>query len=144
MFEEWKVLHLDEVEAESILFCRALSQVEFAGHCESVRSFDEAKAYLERTLFTPQSLSRPDIVVINWHPDCDLHVLDFAHWIRAQPQFQGTPIIVFITVQLPLVVQQRAQYEGVTELLVRPDTFEALVDQVREVLERCVSRCVVR
>lgn len=144
MFDHWKVLHLDEVESESILFCRALAHEQFAGHCESVRSIGEAKLYLERALYTPRSLSRPDIIVVNWHPDCDAHVLEFVHWVRIQPQLQATPVIVFIKAQLSFAAQERAQHEGVTELIVRPDTFEALLPQVRALLERCASRSVVR
>jgi CheY-like chemotaxis protein len=144
MFEEWKVLHLDAVEAESILFCRALAHEQFAGHCESVRNFAEAKLYLERALYAPQSLSRPDIIVANWHPDCDVHMLDFVHWVRDQPQLRTTPIIVFIQTQLPFASQERAQGEGVTELIVRPDSFEALLPQVRALLERCMSGSVAR
>ena len=144
MFDQWKVLHLDEVESESILFCRALERENFAGHCESVRSLDEGKLYLERALYTPQTLSRPDIIVINWHPDCDEHVLDFVHWVRVQPQLHDTPIIVFIQAQLSFAVQERAQRAGVTELIVRPDTFEELLPQVRTLLERCAARSVVR
>jgi DNA-binding response OmpR family regulator len=144
MYEQWKVLHLDEVEAESILFCRALAHEEFAGHCESVRSFDEARLYLERALYTPQSLPRPDIIVVNWHPDCDARVLEFVHWVRIQPQLHTTPIIVFIQAQLSFVAQERAQHEGVTELMVRPDTFEELLKQVKALLERCVSQAVGR
>ena len=134
MYEQWKVLHVDEVESESISFCRALAHEEFAGHCESARSFGEGKLYLERALYTPQSLARPDIIVINWHPDCDAHVLKFVHWVRVQPQLHETPVIVFIQTQLSLAAQERAQHEGVTELMVRPDTFEDLLPQVRALL----------
>src|ERR1051325_6758111 len=144
MFDQWKVLHLDEVESESILFCRALEHEHFAGHCESVGDFAEGKAYLERALYTPQSLSRPDIIVINWHPDGDARVLEFAHWVRLQPQLHATPVIVFIKAQLSFAAQERAQHEGVTELIVRPDTFEELLEQVHALLDRCASRCVVR
>lgn len=144
MFDEWKVLHVDQVESESILFCRALADEHFAGHCESVRSFGEGKVYLERALYTPQSLSRPDIIVINWHPDCDDEVLQFVHWIRKQPQLRSTPVVVFIKAHLSVAAQERAQHEGVTELIVRPDSFEDLLEQVRDLLERCASRCVVR
>jgi DNA-binding response OmpR family regulator len=126
------------------LFCRALSQEKFAGHCESVRSFDEGKAYLERALYTPQSLSRPHIVVVNWHPDCDARVLEFVHWVRVQPQLHETPVIVFIQERLSMVAQEQAKHEGVTELMVRPDTFKELVPQVRALLQRCVSRNYVR
>jgi len=144
MFDQWKVLHLDEVESESILFCRALAHEEFAGHCESVRSFDEAKAYLQRALYTPQSLSRPDIIVINWRPDCDARVLEFVHWVRMQPQLHATPVIVFVKAQLSFPDQERAQHEGITELIIRPDTFEDLLLQVRALLERCANRSVMR
>ena len=144
MFDHWKVLHLDEVESESILFCRALEHEHFAGHCESVRSFEEAKLYLERGLYTPRLLSRPDIIVINWHPDCDARVLEFVHWVRLQPQFQDTPIIVFVQAPLSFAAQERAQHEGVTELIVRPSTFESFLPQVRALLERCANRLVVR
>lgn len=144
MFDEWKVLHLDEVESESILFCRALEQEHFAGHCESVRSIGDAKLYLERALYTPHLLSRPDIIVINWHPDCDAHVLEFVHWVRLQPQLHATPVIVFITARSSFAAQEQAKHEGVTEMIIRPDTFEDLLLQVRALLERCMNRCVVR
>ena len=144
MFDQWKLLHVDEVEAESILFCRALAQEHFGGHCESVRSFEEAKAYLERGLYTPQSFSRPDIIAINWHPDCDLHVLDFVHWVRQQPQLHDTPVVVFIKAPLSFAAHERAQHEGVTELIVRPKSHEELLEQVRCLLERCASRSVMR
>jgi CheY-like chemotaxis protein len=144
MFEQWKVLHIDDVAAESVLFCRALTEVQFAGHCESVTSFAEGTAYLERSQFTPQNLSRPDILIINWHPDCNLEVLDFVHWVRMQPQFREMPVIVFITSQLSHVDRERAQHEGVTELIVRADTFELLVEQVKDLLQRCTSRVTAR
>lgn len=144
MFDQWKVLHVDEVESESVLFCRALEHEQFGGHCESVRSFDEAKVYLERALYTPRSLSRPDIIVVNWHPDCDAQVLEFVHWIRIQPQLHDTPVIVFIQAQLSFAAQERAQHEGVTEMMLRPDSFEDLLPQVQALLSRCASRCVVR
>lgn len=141
MYEEWKVLHLDEVEAESILFCRALSHEKFSGHCESVRNMGDAKLYLERGLYTPQLLSRPDIIVVNWHPDCDAHVLEFVHWVRGQAQLHATPIIVFLKAHLSIAARESAQQEGVTEMLVRPETFEGLFPQVRALLERCAYRC---
>ena len=144
MFDEWKVLHLDEVESESILFCRALERQHFGGHCESVRTMGEAKLYLERALYTPQLLSRPDIIVVNWHPDCDTQVLEFVHWVRIQPQLRATPVIVFVKAHLSVAAQERAQHEGVTELMVRPDTFEDLLEQVEALLVRCVSRVSVR
>jgi hypothetical protein len=121
-----------------------LEHEQFAGHCESVRSFGEAKVYLERALYTPQSLSRPDIIVVNWHPDCDAPVLEFVHWVRVQPQLHATPVIVFIQTGLSFVAQERAEHEGVTELIVRPDTFAELLPQVHALLDRCASRCVVR
>jgi CheY-like chemotaxis protein len=139
MFDQWKVLHLDEVEAESFRFCRALSHEHFAEHCESVRTIADAKLYLERALYTPQLLSRPDIVVVNWHPDCDAHVLELVHWIRAQPQFHTLPIIVFIQAQLSLNAQDRAAQEGVTEMLVCPDKLNDLRSQVRDLLQRCAT-----
>jgi CheY-like chemotaxis protein len=144
MFEEWKVLHIDEVQSESALFCRALTEVQFAGHCESVTSFADGTAYLERSQFTPQNLSRPDMVVINWHSHFNLEVLDFVHWVRVQPQFREMPIIVFITSQLSQTDRDRAESEGVTELILRARTAEALVEQVKDLLERCTSRAIAR
>ena len=144
MFDQWKVLHLDAVEAEGALFCRALAQENFAGHCESVRSFNEAKSYLERAIYSPRLLSRPDIIVIDWHPDCGAPVLEFVHWVRVQPQLHTTPVILFIKAQLSFAAQERAQHEGVTEMVIRPETFEGLLKQVHELLDRCASRYVAR
>jgi hypothetical protein len=144
MFDQWKVLHLGEVEAESALFSRALAEEQFAGHCEAVRSLHGAKLYLERGLYTPRALTRPDIIVINWHPDCDAPVREFVHWVRRQPQLSDTPVIAYITALWSFAAQEQARQEGLTELIVRPESFEDLVWQVHALLERCVYRCVVR
>ncbi len=144
MFDQWKVLHLDEIESENILFCRALAHEEFAGDCESVSSILKAKNYLERALYTPQLLSRPDIIVINWHPDYDASVLEFVSWVRNQPQLLATPVIVFIKPELSLADRESAQRHGVTELIIRPDTFEDLLLEINALLDRCANRCVGR
>ena len=143
MFDQWKVLYLGEVKAESDLFCRALAEEQFAGNCTAVRSLHGAKLYLERGLYMPRALSRPDIIVINSHPDCDAPVREFVHWVRSQPQLHDTPIITYITALWSFDAQEQARHEGLTELIVRPGTFEDLVWQVHALLERCVNRCVV-
>jgi len=144
MFAQWKVLHVDAVESEGALFCRALEHAHFAGRCESVRSFDEAKLNLDRTLYFPQLFSRPDIIVIDGRPGCDTPVLEFVHWVRIQPQLHVTPAIVFVKGEWSLAAQERAQQEGVTELIGWPDTFEGLVEELRALLDRCASRCAER
>ena len=144
MYEDWKVLHLDEVESENILFCRALSEAGFAGHCESVQNIPRAQAYLEHSLFTPQSLSRPDIIVINWHNGGDVRGVEFVRWIRSHPQFRATPILVFITEHLPFAVQEQAEEAGVTEMIVRPKQYGDLLPQVKALLERHASRFMTK
>jgi hypothetical protein len=41
------------------------------------------------------------------------------------------------------LAQEQARREGLTELIVRPETFEDLVWQVHALLERCAERCAV-
>lgn len=144
MFEKWKVLHVDENEDENKLFCRALEQLEFAGKCESVRSFRGAKSYLQRCLFNPVLNSRPDMIIINWHSNCDQRVLEFVRWVRLQPQMKYTPMAVFITDRLSSLAQQQAQKAGVTEMVIRPATYDALFAELKGLLERSVERCVAR
>ena len=124
--------------------CRALAQGPFTGHCESVRSFGEAKLYLERAIYPPRLLSRRAIIVVNWYPNCDAYVLEFVHWVRIQPQLRETALVVFVKAPLSFAAQERAQHEGVTELIVRSDTFEDLLPQLQALLERCANRSVER
>jgi CheY-like chemotaxis protein len=144
MFEEWKVLHIDENEEESRIFCRALEENKFAGQCDSVRSIAEGRAWLEESEYTPYSRPRPDIVVLNWHAERDDEVLDFIRWLRAQPQFRDTPLAVWVGIETPASVRETARVAGVTELVNRPEDFDELVVETKEMLQRCVSYCLAR
>ena len=142
MYEEWRVLHIDENEEESTAFCRALEQNQFFGKCDTLRSIAEGKAWLEESLYMPHLRPRPDIIVLNWHIQRDDEVLDFVRWLRAQPQFRETPLAVWVGLQTPAMVRERARSVGVTELIHKQEAFEDLVKQTEELLQRCVSHCV--
>jgi DNA-binding response OmpR family regulator len=144
MFEEWRVLHIDENEEESRAFCRALEQNQFAGQCDTVRSIAEGRAWLEESEYAPHVRARPDIVVLNWHAERDEEVLDLTRWMRAQPQFRDTPLAVWVGAGTPASIRETARNAGVTELVNKPDHFSDLVDQTEELLQRCVSRCLAR
>jgi len=144
MYEEWRVLHIDEDEEESRAFCDALEQNQFAGKCDTVRSIGEGKKWLEESLYMPRIHPRPDIVVLNWHVERDDEVLDFVRWLRAQPQFRETPLAVWVGAETPTSVRERVRTAGVTELINKPDTSEELVEQTEELLQRCTSHCVAR
>jgi len=144
MFEEWRVLHIDENEEESRQFCRALEENQFAGKCDTVRSIGEGKAWLEESIYAPYQRPRPDIVVLNWHVERDDEVLDFVRWLRAQPPFRDTPLAMFVGIETSTLVRERARNAGVTDMVNKPNAFGHLVEQTKEMLERCVSRCVAR
>ncbi len=144
MFEEWRLLHIDEDEAESREFCRALEQNDFAGKCDSVRSIAEGKAWLEESIYAPHIRPRPDIIVLNWHVERDDEVMDLVRWLRAQPPFRETPLAVWVGLETGTVVRERARNAGVTELVNKPETFAELIEQAGEFLQRCVSHCVAR
>lgn len=144
MYEEWRVLHIDEDEEESRMFCRALEQNNFAGKCDSVRSIGEGKSWLEESVYMPRLRPRPDILVLNWHAECDDEVLNCVLWLRAQPQFRETPLAVWVGAETPLSVRERVRSAGVNELVNKGETFEELVEQTEELLERCVSLCLAR
>lgn len=144
MFEEWRLLHIDEDEAESRDFCRALEQSQFAGKCENVRSMAEGKAWLEESVYAPHLRPRPDIVVLNWHIDRDDEVMDLVRWMRTQPPFREIPLAVWVGPETPSSVRERARNAGVTQLINKPKTFELLVEEAGELLERCVSHCLAR
>lgn len=144
MYEEWRVLHIDENKEESAEFCRALEQNQFAGQCDSVRSIAEGRAWLEESEYAPHLRARPDIVILNWHSERDDEVLDLTRWMRAQPQFRETPLAVWVGAEMPTRIRENARTAGVTELINKPETFDDLVEQTGELLERCVSRCVAR
>jgi len=144
MYEEWRVLHIDENEEESAAFCRALEQNHFAGQCDTVRSIAEGRAWLEESEYAPHVRARPDIVILNWHTERDDEVLDLTRWMRAQPQFRETPLIVWVGLETPVRIRENAHGAGVTELINKSQAFSELVEQVGELLQRCTSRCVAR
>jgi len=144
MFEEWRVLHIDENEEESRQFCRALEENQFAGKCDTVRSIGEGKAWLEESIYAPYQRPRPDIVVLNWHVERDDEVLDFVRWLRAQPPFRDTPLAMFVGIETSTLVRERARNAGVTDMVNKPNAFGHLFEHTKEMLERCVSRCVAR
>jgi CheY-like chemotaxis protein len=144
MYEEWRVLHIDEDEEESRMFCRALEQNNFAGRCDTVPSVANGKSWLEESLYMPRLRPRPDIVVLNWHAERDDEVMDFVRWLRTQPQFRETPLAVWVGPETPARIRESARSAGVTELFNKGDTFEDLIEQTQELLERCVSWCLAR
>ena len=144
MYEEWRVLHIDENTEQSEAFCRALERIEFAGKCDSVRSLAEGREWLEESVYMPRLRPRPDIVVLNWHRERDDEVLDFARWLRTQPQFRETPLAAWVEVEMPTRVRESARSAGITELVNKPDEFSGLVEQSQQLLERCVSHCMAR
>jgi DNA-binding response OmpR family regulator len=144
MYEEWRVLHIDEDEEESRAFCRALEQNEYAGKCDTVRSMGEGRTWLEESLYMPRVRPRPDIVVLNWHAERDEEVMDFVRWLRAQPQYRDTPLAVWVGVETPMSIRETARSAGVTQLIHKATDFDELIDQTKEMLENCVSRCVAR
>jgi CheY-like chemotaxis protein len=144
MFEEWRVLHIDEDEEESRAFCRALEENQFAGKCDTVRSITEGRAWLEESVYAPHVRARPDIVVLNWHAERDEDVLDFTRWLRAQPQFRDTPLAVWVGVETGASIRESARSAGVSELVNRPGDFDDLITQTKDMLQRCVSHCLAR
>ena len=144
MYEEWRVLHIDENEKESRAFCDALEQNQYAGKCDTVRSIGEGKAWLEESLYMPRSRPRPDIIVMNWHAERDDEVLDFVRWLRTQPQFRETPLAAWVGAETPASVRERARSAGVNDLINKSEKSEELVEQVEELLQRCTSWCVAR
>ena len=144
MYEEWRLLHIDEDEGESQMFCRALEQNHFAGKCDYVGSIGEGRTWLEESVYMPRIRPRPDIVVVNWHAERDDEILGFVNWLRAQPQFRETPLAVWVGAGTPASIRERARSAGVTELFNKGETFEDLSEQTAELLERCVSHCLAR
>ena len=144
MYEEWRVLHIDEDEVESKAFCDALEANQFAGKCDTVRSIGEGKGWLEESLYMPRNRPRPDIIVLNWHVERDDEVLDFVRWLRTQPQFRETPLAVWVGAETPASLRERARGAGVTDLINKPENPEELVTQTEELLQRCTSWCVAR
>ena len=144
MYEEWRILHIDENEEESRMFCRAIELNHFAGQCDNVRSIAEGKSWLEESVYMPRLRPRPDIIVLSWHAERDDEVLDFVRWLRAQPQFRDTPLAVWGGPETPVRIRESARSAGVTEMVNKGKTFEDLVVQTEELLQRCVSHCLAR
>ena len=144
MYEEWRILHIDENKEESDAFCRAMEVNQFAGQCDHVRSIGEGRAWLEESEYAPHVRPRPDIVILNWHAERDEEVLGLTRWMRAQPQFRETPIAVYVGAETSASVREIARNAGVTEIINKAESFEELVEQTGELLQRCTSRCLAR
>ena len=144
MYEEWRLLHIDENDEQSKQFCKALESNTFAGRCDYVRSIEEGRAWLEESVYMPRNRPRPDIIVLNWHTERDDEVINFALWLRSQPQFRDTPLAAWVGLETPAIVRERGRSAGVTEMFNRGETFDELMHQTEELLERCVSHCLAR
>jgi len=144
MYEDWRVLHIDEDEEEGRSFCHALELNRFAGRCDSVKSIGEGKNWLEEALYMPRIRPRPDIVMLNWHAERDDDLLDFVRWVRAQPQYRDMPMALWVGAETPASLRERVRSLDIIDLVNKPETFEDLVDQTGEMLDRCASRLVAR
>jgi hypothetical protein len=144
MYEEWRLLHIDENDEESRMFCRALETNNFAGKCDYVRSIEAGRTWLEESVYMPRLRPRPDIIVLNWHAERDDDVLGFVLWLRSQPQFRDTPLAVWVGLETSASIRERGRSAGVTEMFNKGETFEDLLKQTEELLERCVSHCLAR
>jgi len=144
MYEEWRLLHIDDNDDESRMFCRALEVNNFAGKCDYVRSINAGQTWLEESVYMPRLRPRPDIIVLNWHAERDDDVMGFVLWLRSQPQFRDTPLAVWVGIETSASIRERARSAGVTEMFNKGETFEDLVKQTEELLERCVSHCLAR
>ena len=83
-------------------------------------------------------------MILNWYTERDDEVLDLTRWMRAQPQFRETPLIVWVGLETPASIRETAHSAGVTELINKSERFSNLVEQTGEMLQRCTSRCVAR
>jgi CheY-like chemotaxis protein len=125
MEHQCTILHIEDNDADQILFERDLRKLAFQGQYLRAQSFELAKEMLEGAA-ADRASARPDLIVA----DSKLGLyngLDIVRWIKDRPALRDIPVVVYSTAISPT---QRSEvlHAGAAACLTKPmDSKETLV-----------------
>lgn len=133
MREVGAILLVEDDPDDVVLISRALRNAKIANPVHEVADGDEAIAYLSGADRFADRNSHPLPVLVL----LDLKLprrdgFEVLRWIRAQPGLRRLPVVV-LTSSRETVDVNRAYDEGANAYLVKPVTFDALLELVRGV-----------
>jgi CheY-like chemotaxis protein len=134
MYGNCSVLHVEDDDADHVLFQRDLEKLRFTGKYVRVSSFEEAKQYVSR----PDS-DAPDLIIA----DSKLGIyngLDIVQWAKAQEKLKETPVVVYSAAIAP---HQRADVlsAGAAACLTKPIDSRETLTALEIILSYVVQRC---
>lgn len=124
MPESCTILHIEDSEADHVLFQRDLKKLQFTGNYRRVDNFDSAKKLLSGV--SQDATQKPDLIVA----DSRLGVyngLDIVRWVKARPELRDIPVVVYSSAIAPRQATD-VLAAGAAACLTKPmDSAETLV-----------------
>ena len=122
-----KILHVEDKEEDSLLFCWACEAAGLAADCYAVRDGSEGVAYLEGQgkFADRRAHPLPDLVVLDLKMP-GMNGFDFLEWLRKQANFLSLPVLVF-TCSTSEEDKVRAMNHGANGYFTKPKDFESFV-----------------
>ena len=125
------LLLVEDTPDEILLFRRALNTLATGVTLVEMRTATAASLYLKKEPPHEGALP-PDLIVSDSVVDHESGE-DLLEWIRAHPQFQNIPFILFTGNTNPAIAK-RALALGATKVVQKPAVFTELVEIVRDIL----------
>jgi CheY-like chemotaxis protein len=124
MSEPCIILHVEDNDADHVLFLRDLKKLHFTGEYRRVESFAQAQEYLENAARGEAAMH--DLVIA----DSRLGVysgLDIVRWIKEKAELRNVPLVVYSTAVSPHQAREILA-AGAAACLTKPiDSAETLV-----------------
>ena len=124
------ILHVEDDENDALLFAKACERAQLPVVLQRVGNGELAKAYLsgEGDFSDRIVYPLPQVIILDLKLP-GITGFDFMGWLRQQPDFVTTPVLVF-TASLSREDKTRAISGGANSFFVKPASFEALVQMV--------------
>ena len=115
MYEKATMLHIEDDEADHVLFQRDLQRLGFRGRYVRLSSFDEAKDFLASCSHKDGAV--PDLIVADSRFGIYTAV-DIVRWVKAHHAFRHVPVVVYSAAISP---EQRGEVmrEGAADCLIK-------------------------
>lgn len=131
------ILHIEDDEADHILFKRDLQKLAFSGDYVRVPSFEQARQYLAN----PES-KLPSLIIA----DSKLGIyngLDIVRWAKGEVKLHDIPVVVYSTAVAP---QQKKEVlgAGAAACLTKPIDSRETLTALEMILSYVDSRCQVK
>jgi DNA-binding response OmpR family regulator len=124
------ILHVEDDDNDALLFAKACERAQLPVILQRIGDAETAKSYLlgEGEFFDRLVYPLPQVIILDLKLP-GITGFDFITWLRQQPCFTTTPVLVF-TASLSREDKARAISDGANSFFVKPASFEVLVQMV--------------